>query len=68
MNALGAASDVAITGALSFYLWTSKSGMKKCDMDCLSNLNYVDGSHVNSTDAIMDRLILFFIRTGLLTT
>ncbi|KAK7053304.1 hypothetical protein VNI00_003930 [Paramarasmius palmivorus] len=49
VNALGAASDVAITVSLSFYLWTSKSGMK-------------------NTDAIMDRLILFCIRTGLLTT
>ncbi|KAI3605802.1 hypothetical protein WG66_012385 [Moniliophthora roreri] len=49
VNVLGAASDVVITSALSFYLWTSKSGIRK-------------------TDAIMNRLILFCVRSGLLTT
>ncbi|EEB95207.1 hypothetical protein MPER_05860, partial [Moniliophthora perniciosa FA553] len=49
VNALGAASDIAITISLSFYLYTSKSRMK-------------------NTDAIMDQLILFCVRTGLLTT
>ncbi|KAK7047795.1 hypothetical protein VNI00_006123 [Paramarasmius palmivorus] len=49
VNAFGAVSDVAITSALSYFLWTSKSGIRK-------------------TDAIMNRLILFCVRSGLLTT
>ncbi|KAG7095692.1 hypothetical protein E1B28_006406 [Marasmius oreades] len=49
VNVLGAVSDVIITAALSYYLWKSKSGIKR-------------------TDAIMNRLILFCVRTGLLTT
>ncbi|KAL0579930.1 hypothetical protein V5O48_002101 [Marasmius crinis-equi] len=49
VNVLGAVSDVSITVVLSFYLWKSKSGIKR-------------------TDAIMNRLILFCVRTGLLTT
>ncbi|EEB92111.1 hypothetical protein MPER_09429 [Moniliophthora perniciosa FA553] len=49
VNVLGAVSDVAIAIALCWYLWKSKSGIKR-------------------TDAIMDRLILFCVRTGLLTT
>ncbi|KAL0576000.1 hypothetical protein V5O48_005967 [Marasmius crinis-equi] len=49
VNVLGAVSDLCITSALSFYLWSSKSGMRK-------------------TDAIVNRLILFCVRTGLLTT
>ncbi|KAF9260751.1 hypothetical protein L218DRAFT_962331 [Marasmius fiardii PR-910] len=49
VNVLGAVSDVIITIALSYYLWRSKSGIKR-------------------TDAIMNRLILFCVRTGLLTT
>ncbi|KAF9267071.1 hypothetical protein L218DRAFT_955541 [Marasmius fiardii PR-910] len=49
VNVLGAVSDVTITVALSFYLWSSKSGMRK-------------------TDAIVNRLILFCVRTGALTT
>ncbi|KAK1218444.1 hypothetical protein PQX77_018871 [Marasmius sp. AFHP31] len=48
-NVLGAASNLGITTALSFYLWSSKSGMSR-------------------TDATVNRLILFCVRTGLLTT
>ncbi|KAJ8091676.1 hypothetical protein PM082_020911 [Marasmius tenuissimus] len=49
VNVLGAVSDLGITTALSFYLWSSKSGMRR-------------------TDAIVNRLILFCVRTGSLTT
>lgn len=49
VNVLGAVSDTVIAIALCYYLWTSKSGIKR-------------------TDAIMNRLMLFCVRTGLLTT
>ncbi|KAG7091542.1 hypothetical protein E1B28_010571 [Marasmius oreades] len=49
VNVLGAVSDITITLTLSFYLWSSKSGMRR-------------------TDAIINRLILFCVRTGAITT